>query len=40
MSYALLIERTAQKSLTKISPPHRERVIRAIEELAIHDRWA
>lgn len=34
MSYALVIERAALKSLTKISPPHRDRVIRAIEELA------
>ena len=34
MSYALVIERAAQKSLAKISPPHRDRVIRAIEGLA------
>ncbi len=31
MSYTLVIERAAQKSLSKISPPHRDRIIRAIE---------
>ena len=38
MSYALVIERAAQKSLAKISPPHRGRVIRAIEGLATDPR--
>ncbi len=38
MSYALVIERAAQKSLAKISPPYRDRVIRAIEELATDPR--
>ena len=34
MSYTLLIERAAQKSLGRISPPHRERIIQAVEGLA------
>ncbi len=38
MSYALTIERAAQKSLEKISPPHQERVIEAIEGLAADPR--
>ena len=38
MSYALVIERAAQKSLAKIYPPHRDRIIRAIEGLATDPR--
>ncbi len=38
MSYALVIERAAQKNLAKISPPHRDRIIRAIEGLATDPR--
>ncbi len=38
MSYALTIERAAQKNLEKISPPHQERVIEAIEALAADPR--
>ena len=38
MSYALTIERAARKSLEKISPPHQERLIEAIEALAADPR--
>jgi len=38
MSYRLIIERAAQKSLAKISPPHQERIIQAIEGLAVEPR--
>jgi mRNA interferase RelE/StbE len=38
VSYELVIERAAQKSLSKISPPHRDRIIRAIEGLATDPR--
>jgi mRNA interferase RelE/StbE len=40
VSYAVAIERAAQKSLAKISPPHRARIIRAIEALATDPRPA
>ena len=38
MRYTLAIERAAQKSLSKSSPPHRDQVIRAIEGLATDPR--
>jgi mRNA interferase RelE/StbE len=40
MNYALVIERSAQKGLAKISPPHRERIIHAIESLSVDPRPA
>jgi mRNA interferase RelE/StbE len=38
LSYQLLIERHAAKSLADITPPHRERIYRAIRGLALDPR--
>jgi mRNA interferase RelE/StbE len=38
MSYSLEILRSAQKALGKISPPHRQRIIAAIRDLADNPR--
>jgi mRNA interferase RelE/StbE len=34
LSYSLLIERHAQKQLTSISQPHRDRIVTAVRQLA------
>ncbi len=38
MSYSILIERTAQKSLAKIAQPDQDRIIQAIRSLAENPR--
>ncbi|MEW6265817.1 MAG: type II toxin-antitoxin system RelE/ParE family toxin [Thermodesulfobacteriota bacterium] len=40
LKYDLFIERRAQRELAKISPPHQDRIIAAIKELADEPRPA
>ena len=38
MKYQLMIERRAQKALVKISQPHQDRLIEAVQSLAVDPR--
>lgn len=38
MSYEILIEKSAQRVLARISQPHQDRILRAIESLRSHPR--